>query len=232
MSSHGKIRGFDSSGLNLLMSYQNELTSLESVAARLPFAIDESHRVNETFAAYMHADRVEDKRLVDLWTYCYVRRYFLIKFIKQTRFRASELDHLVERTYRKVERSRHAIKQHDRYAQWVSVVCRNTFINFVARRKQVVALKSQHDVAEEPVKMDDVDVNAAALHASLLHAIVQLPPFRQATARMRFVENLSNEEIARIVGKRPATVRAYVHKICTRFRRDKGLKAWAEYMYR
>jgi len=214
------------------MSYQNELTSLESVAARLPFAIDESHLVNETFAAYMHGDRLEDKRLVDLWTYCYVRRYFLIKFIKETRFRASELDHLVERTYRKVERSRHAIKQHDRYAQWVSVVCRNTFINFVARRKQIIALKEHHDIAEQPVKMNDVEVNAAALHVSLLNAIAQLPAFLQATARMRFVENLSNEEIARIVGKRPATVRAYIHKICTRFRQDKDLKAWAAHIYK
>ncbi len=214
------------------MSYQTELSTLESLAAtRLPFAIDESHRVNETFAAYMHAARREDKKLVDLWTYCYVRRYFLIKFIKESRFRASELDQLVERTYKKVESSRHAITHHDRYAQWVSVVCRNTFVNFVARRKKVIGLESRHDVALPPEKANDLDVNAAAIHLSLLQAISDLPPFLRSTARMRFVENLSNEEIGRIIGKRSATVRAYVHKICTRFRKNAELQAWAEQLY-
>ena len=215
------------------MSYQTELTTLESLADRLPFAIDESHRVNETFAAYMEAERLEDKRLVDLWTYCYVRRYFLIKFIRQARFRASELDHLVEHTYRKVEKSRHDIKHHDRYAQWVSVVCRNTFVNFVARRKTVVGLETRHDIALSPDDdPNDPDVNAAAIHNALQVAISELPPFLQATARMRFVENLSNEEIGRIIGKRSATVRAYVHKICKRFRRNRELKAWAERLYK
>jgi len=214
------------------MSYKTELTTLETVAARLPFDIDESHRVNEAFAAYMHADRIEDKRLIDLWTYCYVRRYFLIKFIKEARFRASELEHLVERTYRKIEQSRGAIKHHDRYAQWVSVVCRNTFVNFVARRKKVIGLEPKHDIAELPGEAGDTDVNAAAVHTSLLLAITHLPPFLQATARMRFVENLSNEEIARIIGKRSATVRAYVHKICSRFRKNEDLQAWADRLYK
>jgi RNA polymerase sigma factor (sigma-70 family) len=214
------------------MSYQTELTTLESLADKLPFAIDESHRVNETFAAYMQAERIEDKKLVDLWTYCYVRRYFLIKFIRHARFRASELDHLVERTYRKVERSRLDIKHHDRYAQWVSVVCRNTFVNFVARRKKVIGLETRHDVALAPDDVNDADVNAAAIHISLQEAIAALPPFLQATARMRFVENLSNEEIGRIIGKRSATVRAYVHKICKRFRKNEQLKAWADRLYK
>lgn len=214
------------------MSYQTELTTLKTVAARLPFSIDASHRVNETFAAYMHADRLEDKKLIDLWTYCYVRRYFLIKFIKESRFRASELDLLVEHTYKKVECSRHAIKRPDRYAQWVSVVCRNTFVNFVARRKKVIGLENRHDVALPPEKANDLDVNAAAIHVSLLQAISDLPPFLQATARMRFVENLSNEEIGRIIGKRSGTVRAYVHKICSRFRKNAELQAWAEQLYK
>ncbi len=214
------------------MSYKIELTSLESLAAKLPFSMDEAHRVNETFAAYMLSNQADDKRLIDLWTYCFVRRYFLIKFIRDPRFRASELDHLVEATYRKVERARTSITHHHRYAQWVSVVCRNTFVNFIARRKSVTGLQRHHDVALPPAIEDDMEVNAAAIHASLLHAIAQLPPFLQATARMRFVENLSNEEIGRIIGKRAATVRAYVHKICKRFRRDPGLRAWADHLLR
>ena len=214
------------------MSYQSELTSLESLASRLPFAIDESDCVNEAFAAWMISGERADKRTIDLWTYCYVRRYFLIKFIREARFRASELDQVVERTYRKVERARGDIERHDRYAQWVSVVCRNTFVNFVSRRRTVQGLGPTHDRAVEPEEVADMDVNAAAIHASLLKAIEALPSFLQATARMRFVENLSNEEIGRIIGKRAPTVRAYIHKICKRFRADPELCAWADRLIR
>ncbi|MDE2997126.1 MAG: sigma-70 family RNA polymerase sigma factor [Bacteroidota bacterium] len=216
------------------MSYQTELVSLDSLAARLPFAIDESDRVNEAFAAYMTAPvraprKREHRKTVDLWTYCYVRRYFLIKFMKESRFRASELDLVVERTFRKVEEARGRIEHHNRYAQWVSVVCRNTFINFVTRRQPVTGLEVHHDEAIDTGSPMDLDVNAAALHAALQRAIGELPNYLQATARMRFVENLSNEEIGRIVGKRSPTVRSYVHKINKRFRADGELCAWADH---
>ena len=216
------------------MSYQTELVSLDSLAARLPFAIDESDRVNEAFAAYMTAPvraprKREHRKTVDLWTYCYVRRYFLIKFMKESRFRASELDLVVERTFRKVEEARGRIEHHNRYAQWVSVVCRNTFINFVTRRQTVTHLEVHHDEAIDTGSPMDLDVNAAALHAALQRAIGELPTYLQATARMRFVENLSNEEIGRIVGKRSPTVRSYVHKIKKRFRADGELRAWADH---
>ncbi|MGB1374456.1 MAG: RNA polymerase sigma factor [Rhodothermales bacterium] len=213
------------------MSYKTDLSTLETLAARLPFSIDESHRVNEAFVAYMCHDRIEDKRLVDLWTYCYVRRYFLIKFIREARYQASELDQIVEKAYRKVEHARPGIIHHDRYAQWVSVVCRNMYVNFVARRRALVTLPPE-EIPELAPEERDADVNAAALHTSLIHAIESLPPFLRSTARMRFVENLSNEEIARIIGKRSGTVRAYVHKICKRFREDRQLCAWADRVYR
>lgn len=214
------------------MSYQTELVSLDALACRLPFAIDESDRVNEAFASYMLTRDQTHKRIVDLWTYCYVRRYFLIKFLRDPRFRASELDLVVEKTYRKVEDAHHSVERHDRYAQWVSVVCRNTFVNFVSRRQPLTGLDDFVHPSEEMDRAMDLDVNAGMIHAALLRAIAALPVFLQATARMRFVENLSNEEIGRIVGKRSSTIRAYVHKINKRFRADPELCAWADYLLR
>lgn len=214
------------------MSYQTELVSLDTLACRLPFAIDESDRVNEAFVSYMLTRDGAQKRIVDLWTYCYVRRYFLIKFLRDPRFRASELDQVVEKTYRKVERAHTAIEQHDRYAQWVSVVCRNTFVNFVSRRQALSGLEDFIHPCEEMDRARDLDVDAGMIHAALQRAIAALPVFLQATARMRFVENLSNEEIGRIVGKRSSTIRAYVHKINKRFRADAELCSWADYLLR
>lgn len=208
------------------MSYRTELRTLDTLASHLPFALDETERVNETYARYASSSGQTDARLVDLWTYCYIRRYFLIKFLRESAFRSAELEQVVERTYRKVESRRHQLEKLDRYAQWVSVVCRNTFYNFVSRRQVMARLES---VPHPTVEMPDLelDLDAGAVFLALTSAIGDLPTFLQATARMRFVENLSYEEIARITGKRVPTIRAYIHKICARFRQDSELTAWA-----
>ena len=210
------------------MSYRTELTSLETLASTLPFDLDQSDRVNEAFVAYMEDRLSQHKTLIDLWTYCYVRRYFLIKFIRERTFQVSELDQVVEQAYRKVDSSRSLIAHHDRYAQWVSVVCRNTYMNFVSRRQALTSLLPSHDFPLPPKVGSDLDVNAGAIHEALRRAIQELPEFLQSTARMRFVENLTYEEISRIVGKRIPTIRSYIHKICQRFRKDRQLMAWAE----
>jgi RNA polymerase sigma factor (sigma-70 family) len=215
----------------MLMSYKTELSSLEVLASSLPFRLDEADRVNEAFALYMTQGLQPHKVLIDLWTYCFVRRYYLVKFLKESAFRSSELDLLVEKTYQKVERNRGAIESYDRYAQWVSVVCRNTFINFVTRRRNVTGLEH---MTSHPRTLDlsfDVETDAAALHVALQRAIAELPEFLRPAARMKFIENLSYEEISRIIGKRVPTVRAYIHKACARFRKNRPLQAWAERVF-
>jgi RNA polymerase sigma factor (sigma-70 family) len=213
------------------MSYKTELTSLEVLASSLPFRLDEAERVNEAFTSYMSSGQKQQKVLIDLWTYCFVRRYFLIKFLKESVFRSAELDQIVEKTYQKVERSRGGIESHDRYAQWVSVVCRNTYINFVTRRRPVTGLEQL--LSDPPAELEKLDVeeNAAGLHVAVLRAIESLPEFLQPAARMKFVENLSYEEISRIIGKRVPTVRSYIHKTCSRFRKDHSLQAWATQIF-
>ncbi len=208
------------------MSYRTELRTLDSLASRLPFHLDESNRINEAYSRYVASGRRKDRLLVDIWTYCYIRRYYLIKFLKDGSFRSAELDQVVERTYRKVDRFRAQLDRDDRYAQWVSVVCRNTYMNFVSRRRYVVDLESV-DHPTERLPDPDADVDAGAIHLALLNAIAGLPEFLQTTARLRFVENLTYEEISRLTGKRVPTVRSYIHKICTRLRRDGELSHWA-----
>jgi len=139
-----------------------------------------------------------------------------------------------------VERGRKRLKQHNRYAQWVSVVCKNNFINFVTRRSHVITLDatamisdSDGDLFELMPESEWVDpsVDAGMLYVALARAIEDLPQFLHHVARMRFVEQLSYEEIGRLTGHSLATVRAYIHKVCTRFRRDPGLrefKSWYE----
>ena len=103
------------------MSYRLDLHSLDELASQLPFHLDSSAEVNEAYSLYLRTPSPEAAELVDLWTYCFIRRYYLIKFLKERSFQSGELESVVEQAYKKVERGRSLLKQDDRYAQWVSV---------------------------------------------------------------------------------------------------------------
>lgn len=219
------------------MSFKKELLSLQDLAARLPFQLDASEDVNEAYVTHVHEPSRESARLIDLWTYCFIRRYYLIKFVREKSYLAGELEAVVEQTYRKVDRGRRSLRESARYAQWVSVVCKNNYLNFVTRRSPVTAVEISDAVYELPLAEPIVDepgwpepvVDVGALYVALSRAIDRLPPFLQNATRMRFVEQLSYEEISRLTGHSVATVRAYIHKACTRFRTDEGLapfKSW------
>lgn len=210
------------------MSFRFELRKLDALASGLPFCLDDAQELNEIFAAFRERDHPDDRYLVDLWTYCYIRRYYLVKFIRESGFQSAELDQVVELTYKKVENCRHQLEQDRRYAQWVSVVCHNTYVNFVTRRRCVTALEGINEPVFEPPDTNSVE-DPAALYLTLARAIDRLPVFLRHVARMRFVEDLTYEEIGRLTGKSVATVRSYVHKTCRRFRLDPGLKAWEDY---
>lgn len=217
------------------MSYRLDLNTLDALAEQLPFHLDSSAEVNEAYARHRRTATSESKKTIDLWTYCFVRRYYLIKFIKEQSFQSGELESVVEQTYGKVERGRLSLKRKDRYAQWVSVVCKNNYINFVTRRSEVTALEevamqydvevSDAEIAREPV-LSDSQVDAGILYVALAQAIEKLPSFLRNVTRMRFVEQLSYEEISRLTGLSVATVRAYIHRACRRFQKDSGLQAF------
>ena len=50
--------------------------SWEPVARHLPFSLDDVSAVNRTFVRWLDKRRRRDGRLIQLWTYCYVHRYF------------------------------------------------------------------------------------------------------------------------------------------------------------
>ena len=135
----------------------------------------------------------------------------------------------MDEVYRKVETHQATIKQAHRYASWVSVVCKNTFLNYLRTRRTMVSIEDgQEPVIEERQEgPDEFGLALRAVHA----AIRRLPDFLQEVARLRFVENRSYEEISALTGRPPATIRAYVNKARTRFHADRSLLkffSWAE----
>lgn len=199
--------------------------SLDALAASLPFHLDDIASANEAFVRWRESGSDTDRRVVQLWTYCFIRRYFLVKFVQETAYSPADLDALIDTTFRKVERSASGIKKPSRYASWVSVVCKNTFLNYLRGRRRAVSLDeagAPQLAGEPPGVYHDISIAREAV----LRAIDRLPPYLQECVRCRFIEGLTYEEIAQRTGYPLPRIRSYINKAVKRFREDEELLAF------
>lgn len=161
--------------------------------------------------------------MVELWTYCFIRRYYSTKFIQYGMDCVSDVDALVEKAYCKVQQKREGIEDKERYASWVSVVCRNTYLNYVRQRRIMVVLEDEgyEDVTQRPEELFEAEV----AHKVVCQAIERLPPFLQEVARLRLLHDMSYEEIGDVTGRALSIVRSYVSKAYAKLREDTVLLA-------
>lgn len=197
----------------------SSLESLEALAARLPFHLDDTAAVNTCYARWFDSPSKNDRLTIDLWTYCFVRRYFLVKLAQESAVGPAEFEELVDRTFRKVEHAAGQIKRPERYASWVSVVCKNTFLNHLRDHRRAVPLDAGQGpqlVAETPQRFNDVGFARQAIH----EAIDRLPDYLQECVRLRFIDGLTYREINERTGHPLPRIRSYVNKAMKRFRED------------
>ena len=192
--------------------------ALRSIADELPFHLDDMDAANATFARW-HRDRTTpDRHLVEVWTYCYVYRYFLVKFATSPRRHDGTLDQLVGRAFRDVLRNLDDVRHPDRYTHWVSKVCKNTFVNYLRAQRSYVSLTDGTVILHTSEPRADAAYDLAFIYHVALRAIDALPDYLRGIARMRLIEERSYREMKEQTGHSIPTLRAYVNKALCRLR--------------
>ncbi len=198
--------------------------SLETVAQHLPFDLNETDKVNDAFRQWRLKQDSEAKYHIDLWTYCFIRRYYLIKFSRDALFsNPADMDNLISKAYLKVQNHRDSVSDSAHYTSWVSVVCKNEFLNFLRSVHHVVSFDQ-----EEMQLADDDSVEGfydmGLLYLGLRKAVERLPDFLREIAFYRFIEGYSYQEIGQRIEKPLPIVRAYVNKAIQKLRKDPFFK--------
>lgn len=202
------------------MTFTAPFRSLAAVAAHLPFHLNETDKVNAAFRHWRQDDDDEAKYHVDLWTYCFIRRYFLIKFSRDALHdRIADLDALIEEAYVKVEENKTTVSDTTRYASWVSVVCKHAYLNYRRTCYPVVSIDQDDGLHLQGDSLEALH-DAAMLYEGLHRAVERLPEFLRDIAYLRFIENASYPDIARVVDKPLPIVRSYVNKALLKIRSD------------
>jgi RNA polymerase sigma factor (sigma-70 family) len=197
---------------------ESAFRSLDAVAAHLPFTLSETEKANETFQRWLQHGNDEDLVAVELWTYCYVCRYFLVRFVRRPDCATPDMELLVEKVSLAIHQRRHELRDGMRYANWVSVVCKHAFLNYRRSRRRILNIDALR--IEYPDLQDDGLADAAQAFREVAAAIERLPPYLQEITRLRFFEGLDYEEIREATGRSPAVIRAYISRAIMLLRVD------------
>lgn len=129
------------------------------------------------------------------------------------RLLASEADveDALQDTWLSVVRKLHTLDDPGAFRAWLYRIARNHTFSRLRRTKREVPLESLDEqslpaqAAEDETSFADFD--AAALHAGL----ERLPPTQREVLTLRFLESLTYEDIASVVGCNVGTVRSRIH---------------------
>ena len=215
----------------LPMSYPAVPESLRALVARLPFGLDDSEQAGQAFRAWRacgpEEDCREEKQVVDLWTYCFVRRYFLVKLTARHARAASDLDELVERTHKKIENGRSGVRKPERYPHWVSVVCKNTYLNYL-RRDPPASVSLNEEDSPPLASGERVRGDLGLAKKVVADAVARLPDYLQPVAQLRFLESCSYKTISKRTDTPVPTARSYAGRARKRLRQDPAVQALLE----
>jgi RNA polymerase sigma factor (sigma-70 family) len=201
--------------------------SFAQIAQQLPFALDDSQAINRVFSEWYKDQNESKKYIIDLWAYCFVRRYFVAKFTQSARFSPSDADELIEDVTLKVLQNLRQVQQIDRFASWVSVICKNSFNSYLRNRGDEVPIDVLLTLEGDELHPCS-SYDYAATYAVVESAIAQLPDFLQEVARMKLLEGLSYQQIEERIEKPVTTIRAYMTKLLNIIRKDGALRSLIE----
>jgi RNA polymerase sigma factor (sigma-70 family) len=206
------------------MLFKDRLERLGAIAARLPFPLEDFEAVNQAFCRWAEHEEDRDLEVLEIWLYCYVQRYVLVRLMRLSPLGAGEADRIIGQVF---ERAREFDKVSEcaRFTHWLSVVCKNTFINSLRRRYQPADLDVDALSETEPIAEQDLtELDRAHLRYALARAFEALPESLRPIARMRLLEGRSYRHIAAATGHELPTVRAYAAKALRRLRDDPDLR--------
>ncbi len=199
------------------MSSRSILVSIDAVSTSLPFGVDDYTEVNRTYLRWVERCGDSDRRFIEIWTYCYVQRFFARQFQRSPEWMRSDADRLIDTTLQRLRAARYQLRDPERYAYWVISVCRNAHFTYL-RGRRLDGLADPDSLIAEPTVSSQYDV--AAMYEALEFGIARLPVFLRDAARLRLVEGKPYREIAARTGKSIPTLRSYANRALSALRRD------------
>lgn len=197
---------------------------LAELVRHLPFDVGDFEAARDVFVRWQDTGDRADRRTAFLWAYCYVVWYFYGKFARERTSGPSDLDQIVEEATRRVydAMNAEAIREPERFPQFVSVVCKNLLRSHRERRRETVEVE---DAMIPVTSGGGGGLDRLLARRLILRAVAALSPALAEVARMRLLEGKGYAEIGEETGHPLPTARAYYSKAIAQLRADPDLRA-------
>jgi len=202
------------------------LERIREIQRQLPFTLLDVEAAQDAFQDWKTAPTRKKLSVVFSWSYCYIYRYFIIKFAANPTFSDADFERIIAAAFRRVQSNFEAGTRIDRYPQWLSVVCKNLYRNFLRdHQPRITVNASEVDLEDEDAFAVDVWLDAPNVRRVVSEALERLPEYLREVTQDRFIRNLSYEEIGERHQKPTPLIRSYVHKALQKLRDDPNLQS-------
>ncbi len=197
-----------------------------NLVKRLKFELDDFESLASSYTKWIEKGDSQTQHQLQLWAYCYIRRYLLQQFLRYGLKDSEAFESLLEKTFLRCWNKFGAIRNPMSVAGWVLSVSRNSLKNFLrdVKGSKLVELQPGDELLDEIKEELDLPVILDAIKK----AIMLLPQHLKKIANLRFVYNMPYDEICNTTGLEIQTVRAYCHKITNALRSDSRLSELRE----
>jgi RNA polymerase sigma factor (sigma-70 family) len=204
-------------------------SSLQRLLDQLPFPYDDFEAVNEAFTAWCESPTRERREVIDLWAYAYVRVYFTRKRTADKIGSAADATEAITQAFSRVLENLHTVDHPDRFAGWVSVICKNTFLNLTRSTppRRSIEGNNLEVVVSAP---DDSALDSVLVADVVRRAISRLPNYLQETAHRYLIEGQSFERISDEIEKPVGTVRVYKQRAIKTLCEDPAIQRLKDYL--
>ena len=100
---------------------------------------------------------------------------------------------------------------------WLYQIARNNIIDYYRLKKELVPLEDVENILEDAINPVD-NVSASIQQKRILDVMDQLTGEQREVIKYKFFEDLTNEEIAYVLGKTEGAIRVLQHRAVTRLK--------------
>lgn len=118
------------------------------------------------------------------------------------------------------------------FKTWIYAIAHNHLINYRSGRKTTLSLDDAIQVVRDESVSCEIykgAVDREIIMSKILSLVLELPPLQQEIVIMRYVNDLNNDEIAQVLGKKKGAVRTTLSRAITALRNAYNLKFTNKY---
>jgi len=104
-----------------------------------------------------------------------------------------------------------SVKENVAFLGWLYQIARNQVIDYYRQKKLTISIDEVENTLEYESNVVDV-LNLEQQQKLLLKLIKELTPEQQVVLKLKFFEDLNNDEIAEVVGKSEGAIRVIQHR--------------------